>query len=123
MNTQVIEQEFLQYTQLWVENFNKGNIKYCIDAYTNDARMIVKGIGKFEGREEISSFWNELTKTAKTLEYINTNIIVLNEKTVHLNAEWKMNIGEGIITLEEWVKQEDGRWMLENDCFQVDKQY
>jgi ketosteroid isomerase-like protein len=115
--------EFQEYTNAWVENFNKGNMQYCIDAYVDDARMIVKGLGKFEGKEAIAGFWNELTKKANHIGYLNTNIIVIDENTIHLNSDWKMNIGEGIITLEEWVKQEDNTWKLVNDCFQVEKQY
>lgn len=123
MNKENVLKEFQVYTNAWVENFNKGNVQYCIDAYVDDARMIVKGLGKFEGKEEIAGFWNELTKKANHIEYLNTNIIVIDENTIHLNSDWKMNIGEGIITLEEWVKQEDNTWKLVNDCFQVEKQY
>ena len=123
MNKENILKEFQVYTNAWVENFNKGNVQYCIDAYVDDARMIVKGLGKFEGKEEIAGFWNELTKKANHIEYLNTNILVINENTIHLNSDWKMNIGEGIITLEEWVKQDDNTWKLVNDCFQVEKQY
>ncbi|WP_121627916.1 hypothetical protein [Poseidonibacter antarcticus] len=123
MNKENVLKEFQVYTNAWVENFNKGNVQYCIDAYVDDARMIVKGLGKFEGKEEIAGFWNELTKKANHIEYLNTNILVINENTIHLNSDWKMNIGEGIITLEEWVKQEDNTWKLVNDCFQVEKQY
>jgi ketosteroid isomerase-like protein len=123
MNKENILKEFQVYTNAWVENFNKGNVQYCIDAYVDDARMIVKGLGKFEGKEEIAGFWNELTKKANHIEYLNTNILVIDENTIHLNSDWKMNIGEGIITLEEWVKQENNTWKLVNDCFQVEKQY
>lgn len=123
MNKENVLKEFQVYTNAWVENFNKGNVQYCIDAYVDDARMIVKGLGKFEGKEEIAGFWNELTKKANHIEYLNTNILVIDENTIHLNSDWKMNIGEGIITLEEWVKQEDNTWKLVNDCFQVEKQY
>jgi ketosteroid isomerase-like protein len=123
MNKENILKEFQEYSNAWIENFNKGNVQYCIDAYAEEARLIVKGLGKFEGKEEIAGFWNELTKKANHIEYLNTNIIVIDENTIHLNSDWKMNIGEGIITLEEWVKQEDNTWKLVNDCFQVEKQY
>ena len=123
MKQEEVLEDFQKYTNAWVDNFNKGNIQYCIDAYVDDARMIVKGLGKFEGKEEIAGFWNELTKQATQIEYLDTNIIVLDENTIHLNAAWKMNIGEGIITLEEWVRQDDNSWKLVNDCFQVDKEY
>ena len=85
--------------------------------------MIIKEVGEFKGKEDISTFWNDLTKNANHIEYSNTNIKLINEKTVHLDSDWKMNIGEGIITLEEWVKQDDGSWELTQDEFQILKQY
>lgn len=123
METKAIIEDFKQYTNAWVENFNKGNIQYCIDAYVDDAIMSIKEVGEFKGKIAISVFWNDLTKNANHIEYSNTNIKVIDEKTVHLDSDWKMNIGEGIITLEEWVKQDDGSWKLTQDEFQILKQY
>lgn len=123
MDAKVIIEDFKKYTNAWVENFNKGNVQYCIDAYVDDAEMIIKEVGEFKGKEAISAFWNDLTKNANHIEYSNTNIKVIDEKTVHLDSDWKMNIGEGIITLEEWVKQDDGSWKLTQDEFQILKQY
>lgn len=123
MNNEVIINDFKKYTLAWIESFNKGDVEACIDAYVDDAIMIVKNIGEFKGKVEIANFWNETTKTANHIEYSNTNIKVIDEKTVHLNSDWKMNIGEGIITLEEWQKQEDGTWKLTDDRFEVLKQY
>ncbi len=123
METKAIIEDFKQYTNAWVENFNKGNVQYCIDAYTDNAVMIIKEVGEFKGKVAISAFWNDLTKNANHIEYSNTNIKLINEKTVHLDSDWKMNIGEGIITLEEWVKQDDGSWKLTQDEFQILKQY
>nr|WP_258239463.1 hypothetical protein [Arcobacter sp. LA11] len=85
--------------------------------------MIVKNVGEFKGKKEISDFLNETTKAAKHIEYSNTNIKVIDEKTVHLDSDWKMNIAEGIITLEEWVKQEEASWKIVQDEFEILKQY
>lgn len=123
MNKEQIIEEFTQYTKAWVENFNKGNVEYCINAYVDNATMKIKDIGEFSGKEAIAKFWNDLTVNATHIEYSNTNIKVIDEKTVHLDSDWKMNIGEGIITLEEWVKQEDNSWKLTQDEFQILKQY
>lgn len=123
MNKEQIINDFKPYTQNWVSNFNKGNIQECIDAYVDGAIMVVGNVGEFKGKEAITSFWMELTKTANFLEYINPEIKVIDETTVHLNSDWKMNIGEGIITLEEWKKQDDGSWKLVDDRFEVLKQY
>lgn len=123
MNNETIINDFKQYSQNWIENFNKGNVEECINAYTDNCLMIVKNVGEFKGKEAIAAFWNELTQNANHIEYSNTNIKVIDEKTVHLDSDWKMNIGEGIITLEEWVKQADGSWKLTQDEFEVLKQY
>ena len=119
----MIINDFNQYTLGWIESFNKGDIESCINAYVDDAIMVVKNVGEFKGKEEVAQFWNETTKTANHIEYSNTNIKVIDEKTVHLDSDWKMNIGEGIITLEEWVKQEDNTWKLVQDEFEILKQY
>ena len=123
MQNEKILKEFQEYTNAWIENFNKGNIQYCIDAYTNDAIMNIKDVGEFVGKDAIAGFWKELTKKANHIEYSNTNIKIIDEKTVHLDSDWKMNIGEGIITLEEWIKQDDNSWKLVNDAFEIKKQY
>lgn len=123
METKAIIVDFKQYTNAWIENFNKGNVQYCIDAYEENAVMVIKEVGEFKGKEAIAAFWNDLTKNANYIEYSNTNIKVINENTIHLDSEWKMNIGEGIITLEEWIKQADGSWKLSQDEFQILKQY
>jgi ketosteroid isomerase-like protein len=123
MNNEQILNDFKQYTKKCVENFNNGDIQECIDGYVDDAIMVVANVGEFKGKEAIASFWSELTKTANFLEYINPQYKVIDKDTVHLSSDWRMNIGEGIITLEEWKKQEDGSWKLTDDRFEVLKQY
>jgi hypothetical protein len=51
------------------------------------------------------------------------NVAIENETTVLLTADWKMNVGRGIIIQERWVKQKDGNWLLEFDDFEVQEQY
>lgn len=123
MNNTLIINDFKQYTQEWIESFNKGDVEACINAYVDDSIMIVKNVGEFKGKAAITAFWNETTKIANHIEYINTNVKVIDEKTVHLDSQWKMNIGEGVITLEEWVKQSDGSWKIVQDEFEILKQY
>jgi ketosteroid isomerase-like protein len=123
MNKEAILKDFEHYTNAWIKNFNQGNVQYCIDAYTQDAVLNIKNVGDFKGKEAIAKFWNDLTQNANHIEYLNTHIHVIDEKTVHLNSDWKMNIAEGIITLEEWVKQDDGSWKLVKDAFEITKQY
>ena len=57
MNNEMIIEDFTQYTKVWIENFNKGNVEYCIDAYVDDASMTVKEVGEFKGKENIGEFF------------------------------------------------------------------
>jgi hypothetical protein len=85
--------------------------------------MTIKGVGVFKGKSQIGKFWRDFSKTATNLVYSNTKVNLVDEKTVHLSSNWRMNVGEGIITLEEWVKQDNGSWKLTKDKFQVLKKY
>ncbi len=123
MNQELIIEDFKKHSSEWIENFNKGNFEHCINAYLDDAAMIVKDVGEFNGKSEITEFWTQLTKTANYIEYSNINIEVIDEITVHLNASWKMNIAEGVISLEKWVKQNDNSWKLVQDEFEILKKY
>jgi len=123
MNQELIIEDFKKYSSEWIKNFNKGNFEDCINAYDDDASMVVKDVGEFNGKKEISEFWTELTKTANFIEYSNINIEVIGVNTVHLSAHWKMNIAEGVISLEKWVKKSDNSWKLAQDEFEILKKY
>jgi enoyl-[acyl-carrier-protein] reductase (NADH) len=87
--------------------------------------MNVKPVGTFKGRKAIGDFWKKMVNESKAsfLVYRNTRIKQINENTVHLASDWTMNIGEGIITKEEWVKGKDGIWKFKSDSFEIKKQY
>jgi ketosteroid isomerase-like protein len=111
-------------SQQWVKEFNKGNVEYMVKAYTSDSIMITHPIGVFHGSEAVLSFWSELVNGgADDLVYIEPKYELIDNETMHLSARWKMNIGEGYITLEKWVKQADGVWRLAFDDFTIEKQY
>ena len=74
MNKELIIEDFKKHSSGWIKNFNKGNLEYCINAYLDDASMVVKDVGEFKGKKEITEFWTQLTKTANYLEYSNINI-------------------------------------------------
>jgi len=119
----IIEQ-VLESSRNWIANFNNGNASACIDAYTNDAVMNVKPFGTYKGIQEIEGFLKPFLETgAGELEYSNVNVAIENETTVLLTADWKANIGRGIIVQERWVKQKDGKWLLEFDDFEIQEQY
>ena len=86
--------------------------------------MYAKPFGTFRGIQEIESFWKPFIETgAGDLEYSNVSVAIENETTVLLTADWKMNVGRGIITMERWVKRGEGKWLLEFDDFEVQEQY
>ncbi len=119
-----IESEVLARSKKWVEDFNNRNIKSCVDAYTIDAIVNAKPMGTFKGIDQIEAFWRPFIETgAGELEYSNVVLAVENDNTVLLKADWKMNVGHGVIIQERWVKQPDGNWLLEYDDFEVLEQY
>lgn len=123
-NREKIIEQALKSSRNWITNFNNGNARACIDAYTSDAVMNAKPFGTYKGIQEIESFWKPFIESgAGELEYSNVSAAIENETTVLLTADWKMNVGRGIITQERWVKQKDGKWLLEFDDFEVQEQY
>ena len=119
-----IESEVLARSKKWVEDFNNRNIKSCVHAYTIDAIVNAKPMGTFKGIDQIEGFWRPFIETgAGELEYSNVVLAVENDNTVLLKADWKMNVGHGVIIQERWVKQPDGNWLLEYDDFEVLEQY
>lgn len=119
-----IESEVLARSKKWVEDFNNRNIKGCVDAYTIDAVVNARPMGTFKGINQIEGFWRPFIETgAGELEYSNVVLAVENDNTVLLKADWKTNVGHGVIIQERWVKQPDGNWLLEYDDFEVLEQY
>ncbi len=118
------EREVLKASNTWIKRFNQGDVDYCVSAYTKNASMTAKPFGTFIGRAKIDKFWRPFVKKgASFLVYRNTIVKQINPTTVHLSSDWSMNVGEGIITKEEWVKEKDGIWRLNDDHFEVLKQY
>ena len=119
-----LRNEVLTASQRWIANFNKGDVNACVAGYLPDAVMEAKPMGTFTGTQQIDEFWRPfMTSGATDLEYQDVTIEVINETTVHLSANWRMNVGRGIITLEKWVKQPNGQWLLAHDAFEVLEQF
>ena len=107
-------------SEKWIAEFNKGNYQYLGDHYTMNAVMITHPIGAFHGRPDITAFWKKLIASgAKDLVYIDPKYTLVNEHTLHVSSKWKMNIGDGYITLEKWIKEADGAWRLQLDDFTI----
>ncbi len=111
-------------SQQWIASFNRGDVTACVASYLPNAVMEAKPMGTFTGTQEIEGFWRPfMTSGATDLEYRDVNMEIINATTVHLSANWRMNVGHGIITLEKWVKQTNGQWLLAYDAFEVLEQF
>ena len=119
-----IKHDVLAASQRWIANFNAGDVDSCVAAYTSHAIMHATPMGTFTGSQEIAGFWRPFMNSGATgLVYRNIDLQVVDDSTVLLSADWSMNVGRGIITMEKWVKQEDGQWRLEQDDFEVQEQF
>jgi ketosteroid isomerase-like protein len=123
-NREKMIEQVLNSSKKWISDFNNGNVAACVGAYTKDAAMNAKPLGTYKGISDIESFWRPFIESgAGELEYSNVSAAIENETTVILTADWKMNVGSGIILQERWVKQKDGNWLIEFDDFEVQQQY
>lgn len=111
--------EVLDASKNWIDYFNKKEIEKCIDLYTSEATLKPSLQEKKIGRNEISLFWKDLIKNgAKNLIYKNVSIKVANDSTAFISAQWAMNIANGIINQEKWVKR-NNTWKLVYDDFEI----
>lgn len=112
----------------WEKNFikeaKKKKAQKIVDVYTEDGlvqALPASSFGTFSGKENIRKFWQfALESGADDMKYHTKNMIVVDEKTVLLSATWSMNVFQGIITLEKWVKVKN-KWKLAEDNFEVTK--
>lgn len=117
------EQEVLEVSRQWIASFNQGDVDACVAAYKPDAIINAKPYGSFQGTESIDGFWRPFMEAgAGDVVYSNVQVRAIDDQTVVLSADWSMNVGSGIITLERWEKQPDGKWLLDQDDFEVLKQ-
>ena len=116
--------EVLTASKQWVKHFNRGDVEYCVASYLPDAVMQADPMGEFVGKKNIDGFWRPLVQSGATdLQYTDIWLKQMDNETVHLGANWSMNAGKGVITLEEWVKNDAGVWKLSQDCFEVQEQF
>lgn len=119
-----IETEVLEQSRKWIQDFNNKNINGCVEAYTIDAVVNARPMGTYKGLSEIEGFWRPFIETgAGDLEHSNVVMAVEDDTTVLLKADWKMNLGEGEIIQQRWVKKSDGKWLLEYEDFEILEQY
>lgn len=115
--------EVLNASKQWINAFNTGNSDYCVAAYLEDAVMRATPFGLSTGTDKIGEFWKPFVASGATnLIYTNVAIEVVNATTALLSANWSMNVGEGIIYQEKWVKKGTD-WKLAYDDFEVVQKY
>ena len=104
----------------WKTAFNSGDAAGCAAAYEVDAIMVAKPFGTFHGREDIKAFWQKIFSDGfAAVEYLNPEIVVVDEVSALLSSKWKMNNAHGIITKELWVLQGQGILLLREDEFEI----
>lgn len=107
----------------WIQGFNAGASDVCGNGYFMDATMNAVPFASINGKEGITGFWTELINQGATnLIYHNPIFKVITDNSVVASSQWSMNIGEGKIYQEKWIKKE-GTWLLSYDEFQVLQQY
>ena len=121
--TKNIEIEVLKASEKWVSNFNSRNTTEIANTYVEDAILVAKPFGTFNGRKAIAEFWTPFVESGATeLKYSNIKVKVINQKKAIISANWHMNIGNGKVTKETWIKI-DGQWKIVEDHFEVKEQF
>lgn len=119
----IVEDEVLKRSKRWIASFNSRDVDACVAGYKESAVMNAKPMGVFTGLKEIEGFWRPFIESgARDLVYQNIKLEIVDNKTALLSADWSMNVGRGIITMEKWVKS-DGNWFLERDDFEVKEKF
>jgi ketosteroid isomerase-like protein len=110
-------------SMVWINGFNTQKSSICGDGYAKDASMNAIPFANLHDKKAIHGFWKKLIADgARNLTYHNPIFQVLTPKRVQLSSSWSMNIGEGKIYQEKWIKENEN-WVLGYDEFQVLKQY
>lgn len=105
---------------VWQVAFNNQDAAGCAAQYAEDAVMVAKPFGTFEGREAIQAFWqNIIDQGFKDVDYTNTKWEKAGETSYILTSDWTMNNAFGVVHKELWEIQTDGASRLTYDEFEV----
>ncbi|CAF1054864.1 unnamed protein product, partial [Didymodactylos carnosus] len=117
-------------TDEWIRRFNMGDFKYIVNAYLPTAKLYARNASvpslPLVGREKIGEFWNNFYKTtgATNLIYYDRKITVTGPSSGESSSRWTMNVGDGFIDKETWMKNnETGIWLLAFEDFTVEQNY
>lgn len=109
-----------QASKAWKDAFNAGNAAGAAALYEENAVMVVKPFGTYEGREQIRAFWENIINGGYAeVIYTNTVTTMLDDNSAQIASDWKMNNAHGVITNELWVMQPDGTALLREDHFEI----
>lgn len=110
----------IEASRKWQAFFNQGDAAGCASMYEEDAQMVAKPFGTYEGRPHIEEFWQNLIGQGfADVEYIKPKIEVIDDQSVALSSNWTMNNAQGVITRELWVCQDDGSMLMREDRFEA----
>lgn len=119
MTTKLME-ETAEASRKWQTYFNQGDAAGCASMYEEDATMVVTPFGTFQGRKEIEGFWESIISQGfSDVSYVEPRMEQVDETSVLLMSNWKMNKAQGVISRELWAAQADGSMRLREDHFEV----
>lgn len=104
----------------WKHAFNNQDAKGCAEQYQEGTIMHAKPFGRFEGREQIQAFWqNIIDQGFSDVAYTETRWEKVDESSYILTSNWTMNKAFGVVHKEVWTIQDDGKARLTYDEFEV----
>ena len=116
----VIYRAVWQASEDWQRAFNRGDAAACASHYEETAVIRAAPFGTFIGKPAIEEFWQQLIDDGLSdVRYIDPRIIIIDEDSAVLTANWKMNKAAGLVYRELWVMQPDGRMKLREDEFEA----
>ena len=119
MSQQIID-AVMESAKSWGDAFNRGDALGCAQAYSENAVMHAEPLVKVTGREKIQEFWQSMVDDGLSdVRYLDPKITVVSDSVAELTSPWKMNKAGGIIHLERWELESDGKWRLTYDHFEV----
>lgn len=102
----------------WSAAFNARDVGTCASFYEDNAVMVARPFGTFNGGSEITAFWQRLMdKGYSAMEFMDMKIEVLDEHSAIITAGWRMNAAKGWIHKELWVARDDGQLRLREKDF------